>query len=92
MTLDRPAPAGAALVVAENFYPGWKASVDGKAAPIGRAEYSLIGVPLAAGAREIALDFTSAPYETGKLLTWIAILAAAIVLVGGLVMERKQRG
>jgi hypothetical protein len=92
MTLDRPAPAGAALVVAENFYPGWKATVDGKTAPIGRAEYSLIGVPLAAGAREVALDFTSAPYETGKLLTWIAIIAATAVLVGGLVLERKQRG
>jgi len=92
MTLDRPAPAGAALVAAENYYPGWQATADGRAAPIGRAQYSLIGVALPAGARKVTLDFTSAPYETGKVVTWIAILASLIALIGGVVLERRRRG
>lgn len=92
MTLDRPAPAGAALVAAENYYPGWHATADGRAAPIGRAQYSLIGVALPAGTRKVTLDFTSAPYETGKVVTWIAILASLIALIGGAVLERRRRG
>lgn len=92
MTLDRPAPGGAALVAAENYYPGWHATVDGRAAPTGRAQYSLIGVGLPTGARRVTLDFSSASYETGKLLTWAAILVSVAVLLGGVVLERRGRG
>jgi len=92
MTLDRPAPAGAALVAAENFYPGWHATVDGKDAPIGRAQYSLIGVGLPTGARKVTLDFSSTPYETGKIITWLAILASVVAIGAGVVLERRQRG
>jgi hypothetical protein len=92
MTLDRPAPAGAALVASENYYPGWTATVDGHQAPIGRAQYSMIGVQLPTGARRVALQFSSAPYERGKLITWIAIAAGAVMLVGGLIVERRRGG
>lgn len=90
VTLDRDAPAGSALVVAENYYPGWNATVDGKPAKIGRAQYSMIGVELPAGARKIDLTFTSSSYEAGKLITWIAILIALAGLVGGTVLERRH--
>lgn len=74
--LDQPAPAGSALIVSENYYPGWTATVDGKAANIGRADMTLIGVELPAGARSITLRFTSAPYETGRKITLGALLLA----------------
>lgn len=90
MTLDRPAPAGSALVTSENFYPGWHASVDGRPSAIGRAQYTLIGVPLAPGARTVTLDFSSAPYELGKVITWIAIALGLIALVAGAAMERRR--
>ncbi|MEO8944955.1 MAG: YfhO family protein, partial [Gemmatimonadaceae bacterium] len=90
LSLDHPAPAGSALIVAENYYPGWHAIVDGKAAAIGRAQYSMIGVQLPAGAHRIDLSFTSAPYETGKTVTWIAILIGVLALAGGVIMERRR--
>ncbi len=90
LSLDAAAPAGAALVVAENYYPGWHATVDGKSAAIGRAQYSMIGVALPAGARKIDLSFTSAPYELGKTVTWIALLIGLIALAGGVFMERRR--
>ncbi len=55
VTLNAPAPAGATLVVSENEYPGWSATVDGHPTMIGRVDYTLIGVPLTAGSRTIDL-------------------------------------
>ena len=86
--LDRPAPNGSALIVSENYYPGWSATVDGKAATIGRADMALIGVELPAGAKTIALRFTSASYETGKLITVIAVLIAIVAWGGGALLGR----
>ncbi|MDZ7630542.1 MAG: YfhO family protein [Gemmatimonadaceae bacterium] len=65
LRLGAPAPAGSALVVSENFYPGWTATVDGKPATAARAMYSLIGVPLTPGATAVELRFASASYGSG---------------------------
>ncbi|HEY8310329.1 MAG TPA: YfhO family protein, partial [Gemmatimonadaceae bacterium] len=90
VSLASGAPAGSALIVAENYYPGWNATVDGKPGVIGRAQYSMIGVELPAGARKIDLAFSSRAYETGKLVTWIAIIIAMLGLAGGTLMERRR--
>ena len=50
LELSSPAPPGSALIVSENYYPGWKATVDGRPAVTDRADYTLIGVELPAGA------------------------------------------
>jgi hypothetical protein len=90
MELSAAAPAGASLVASENYYPGWTATVDGKAAPIGRADYTLIGVELPAGARKVSLAFVDPAYQTGKLVTLAAIALALILLAGGVVTERRK--
>ena len=87
--LSAPATEGSALVVSENFYPGWSATVQGTAVPAYRTNYTLVGVPLPAGATEIDLRFESAPYETGKLVTLIAIAAAVLLMVGAAVHSRS---
>jgi hypothetical protein len=92
LALAAPAPAGAALVVSENFYPGWKAAVDGRPAPVGRADYSLIGVPLPAGARSVELTFESPRFETGRTISLAVLGASLLALVGGLAVERRRRG
>jgi hypothetical protein len=92
LRLSRPAPEGSALVVSENFYPGWTATVDGRPAEAARADYVLIGVPLAEGAREVTLRFRSAPYETGKTITLVALGLAGALAIGGLAAERRRRG
>jgi hypothetical protein len=91
VALDPPAPAGSALVVSENYYPGWKATVDGREATLGRADYSLIGVALPAGARTVELTFDSAPYHTGKAITLVALALSAAWWLVGAVMERRSR-
>ena len=89
LTLGRPAPSGSALIVSENFYPGWTATVDGKPATIARADYTLIGVELPTGATSVTLRFDSTPYHTGKLLTLLALGAALLWWIIGTALDRK---
>ena len=88
--LSAPAPQGSSLVVSENYYPGWKATVDGRAARIGRADYSFIGVELPQGARAIELSFTSPSYARGKAITWIAIVLGLLMLGAGIWRDRRR--
>lgn len=89
--LDGPAPAGSALVVSENWYPGWTAVVDGRETPTARVNYAFIGVPLAEGAREIRLTFADPAYATGKVITLAALVVCLAIALAGIVMERRRR-
>ena len=88
--LSEPAPQGSSLVVSENYYPGWMATVDGKPARIGRADYTLIGVELPSGARSVELNFTSPSYQRGKVITWIAIAIGLLMLGAGVWRDRRR--
>ncbi len=89
VSLSQPTAAGQALVVSENYYPGWHATVDGKGAPVGLMNYNLIGVALPQGARAVQLRFDDAAYEKGKVVTWIALLLAVACLVIGIIADRR---
>jgi hypothetical protein len=92
LDLSAPAPAGSALVVSENYYPGWTARVnDRDAAPVVRADYTFIGVPLPAGATRVSLDFHDPAYGTGKVVTLIAVLLALLGIAAGVVVDRRAR-
>ncbi len=90
LTLSRPAPAGAALVVSENYYPGWTATVDGRPAAVGRADYVLTGVELPAGAQRVSLQFTSPRYERGLQISLLALIASLGAFVAGLAADRRR--
>jgi len=92
LQLAKPAPAGSALVVSENYYPGWKATADGKDALVVRTDYSLMGVVLPAGASRVELTFTSPAYERGKMLTLLALGLSVIAIAAGIVVDRRRRG
>lgn len=88
--LDTPAPAGAALVVSENFFPGWSASADGRNAPVTRANYNLIGVALPTGAREVQLRYVDPAYRTGKTVTLIALALSLLTIAAGVFLDRRR--
>jgi hypothetical protein len=88
--LSAPAPQGSSLIVSENYYPGWIATVDGKPARVGRADYTMIGVELPTGARSIELNFTSPAYEKGKVITWMAIVLGFLMLGAGFWRDRRR--
>jgi hypothetical protein len=91
VALDQPAPDGSALIVSENWYPGWSATVDGRPASVARADYTLIGVPLSAGAQRVELSFADSSYARGKVITVIALMMTLALIAGGILMERRRR-
>jgi hypothetical protein len=78
-----PAPqAPSYVLVAENWYLDWRATVDGAAAQVLRGDHALVTVPVPAGARRVELSYRSASYATGKAIgfTSLALLLAAFVV------------
>jgi hypothetical protein len=88
--LDKSVPPGTALVVSENFFPGWRASASGQNAAVTRANFNLIGVALPAGAGEVQLRFIDSAYETGKIITLIAIGLSLVATIGGVLLDRRR--
>ncbi len=90
LKLDTPSPEGSALVVSENYYPGWTATSGGKKLNVGRADFVITGVELPAGATDIELTFHSAAYDKGKLITLIALGASILVMAAGVILQRRR--
>jgi hypothetical protein len=80
------------LLVSETWYKDWRASVDGKAAPVLRGDHALITVALPPGAREVVLDFASPEFARGKLLSLVALMAIAGLWGWNLVRRRRPAG
>lgn len=84
-----PAPFQASyLLVAENWYPDWQATVDGRPAQVLRGDYSLISVALPAGARAVELTFRSRQYERGRTITLGALGLLLVAFLTVLVPRR----
>ncbi|MCJ7577600.1 MAG: YfhO family protein, partial [candidate division Zixibacteria bacterium] len=66
------------LLLSENYYPAWKASVDGKETKIYRADYLFRAVYLDKGKHEVKFVFDSVPYKVGKTST---LLTFSVLLV-----------
>ena len=90
VTLDPAPPKPSYLLVAENWYPDWQVAVDGQRGQLLRGDYSLITVPLPAGARTVDLTFHSRLYEIGKAITLASLALLLIALVASLAGGRAR--
>lgn len=93
MTIDlNPAPPQPSYVlVSENWYLDWHATVDGAEAQVLRGDQTFITVPVPAGARHIELVYRSSRYGTGKLISILATLIVAACLAGPPLTKRFAR-
>lgn len=80
-------------VFSEIYYPhGWKATIDGKEAPIAKVNYALRGLKVPAGQHEIVFKFVPDVVKTGSTIMLISNILLLLVVLGGLfyVFKRKQ--
>jgi hypothetical protein len=78
--------APAIVVLSENFYPGWRAYVDGESTEILRVNYNLRGLALGAG--EHSVEFVYRPYSVLIGLATSILMALVLILW---VMGRFER-
>ena len=72
--------APALLVVADNWYPAWRATVDGVEVPVLRANYTLRAVPVPAGTSGVVMW-----YDPGVLLPGLLVSFAGLLALGATV-------
>ena len=80
------APKPAFLVVAATWYPGWKGLLDGKPVAVQRANGTLLGVALPAGARELLLEYRTSGLPAGLGLAAIGFVLLLVTATGKLLM------
>jgi hypothetical protein len=95
LDIQAEAPAGGFLVLTDPFYPGWRAYVDGREAPILRADYLFRAVTLTPGSHVVRFVFTPTSLQRGAQLSLagvaIALGAMLVGLIGPLLIARPWR-
>jgi len=79
------------LVVADQYYPGWRASLDGLDTPILRANYIQRAVALPAGKHKVVFSYKPESYRLGSLISSIALALLALTALIGVVIGRNKR-
>jgi hypothetical protein len=91
VVIDAVAPRGGWLLLSDTWYPGWEATVDGRPAPVLRANVAHRAVPLSPGNHRVVFSFRPASTARGFALS----AAGMILLLGGaagLLIKKRRPG
>ncbi len=91
VTLDPVPPQPSYLLIAENWYPDWEATADGRPAQLLRGDYTLITVALPAGAKVVELAFRSKLYEAGRTVSVGSLGVLLLALLTAVILPRRAR-
>jgi hypothetical protein len=76
------------LVLCQNRYPFWQASIDGKKTPIITTNISFMGIAIPPGEHTLRFDFRANHIKIGFIISLIATLVLSIYLV----WTKRKRG
>ncbi|MGO9846361.1 MAG: YfhO family protein [Methylocella sp.] len=65
------------VILADTYYPGWRLTIDGKPAPILRANRMMRGAAVRAGVHRLVYTYEPSSFRIGLIVS----LAGAIVLL-----------
>ena len=87
LTYDVTTKKGGVVVFAENYYPGWTATVDGQPVEVGRVNYILRAINVKPGQHKVELQFFPKSVSVTENIAYgaYALLIAVVVMmnVGG---------
>jgi len=73
-------PEPALVVVAQTYFPGWRAHVDGREVPVRRADYVAMALAVPAGNHHVILRYGSRAVHAASALSALALLATVALL------------
>ena len=85
------ATARSLLVLTDDFYPGWTATVDGRPATVHRVDYLLRGVSLTPGTHTIVFRYQPASWTAGLIISLISLVLVLGAAATGLRAQRRTR-
>ncbi len=83
-------PRDGLLFLSHNWYPAWHAKENGKNLQILRADYAFIAVPLKKGEHKIHFYYDSPRLNKSFAASGIFLLLSVILLIVGLISEKKK--
>jgi hypothetical protein len=83
-------PENAILVLADPYYPGWTARLDGREAEIMRANFVLRAVEIPAGEHVLEMEFSGGSYAVGRTIALVGWSAMLLLLVASLFVDRRR--
>ena len=78
-------------VFSENFYNGWKATIDGKEVDIHRVDYVLRGLAIPKGKHTIEFTFEPQVVKTGSTIALVSSILMLLAIVGVVYFEQKGK-
>jgi hypothetical protein len=93
VTLDVEASSPGFVVLADAFDPGWEATVDGRPAPVHRANVAFRAVGVPAGRHVVEMSYRPRGAARGLMLSGVGLVAMlGVALIGRARRERPGRG
>ena len=92
VVIEAMAHAPGVLVLADAYFPGWTATVDGAPRPILPVDLALRGVALSPGRHRIEMTFTDTALRRGAALSLAGLVGLFALGAGALLSRRARRG
>ena len=89
VTVRVTASQASVLVLADSYYPGWKAFVDGKETKILKANHFFRAVVLPKGAHRVEFVYDPWSFRLGWMISTFTLTSILIVSLGGFLRHRK---
>jgi hypothetical protein len=91
LVITAEAPADGYLLLADTFYPGWTAHVDGTPTPIYRANVSVRGIRLPKGRHEVRFTYDAPDFARGLQITLASVSLLLLWAGGAAYVDRRGR-
>ena len=72
-TANATAASDGLLVLSEMYYPGWRATVNGKSAQIYRVDGALRGIAVSPGSNRIEIEYAPSSFRLGAVISLISL-------------------
>jgi uncharacterized membrane protein YfhO len=86
------APAAGVAVFSQLWFPHWQVTVDGKPAPLLRADYAFRGVKLEPGTHSVEFSYHSPWIALGLKVAALSVLLLALLAFGLKALAPKLEG
>jgi uncharacterized membrane protein YfhO len=91
LVIEAEAPQDGFLLLADTFYPGWTAHVDGVPTPVYRANVAVRAIQLPKGRHEVRFTFEAPGFMRGLQITLLALSMLLLWAGAAVYAERRVR-